>query len=82
MSVITAFAIATFTMPERIGVDAPGILWLLPLAASITVVYKATKLQKIKAANFIKESTILFGSIVVFMAITALVLLALSWLVT
>ena len=38
--------------------------------------------EKIRFANFVKESVILFGSIVIFMAITALVLVAFAWLIT
>jgi hypothetical protein len=57
------------------------MLWLLPLAASIAVVYKATKLPTITAGNFVKEVVVLFGSIVVFIVISALVLYALAWLI-
>ena len=82
MSIIAAFLTATFTIPEKIGVTPQSMLWLLPLVASIAIVYKATKMPKIKAANFLKEVVILFGSIVVFMIITALALCALAWLIT
>jgi len=82
MSTIAAFVLATFTTPENIGVTPKSILWLLPLVAAISVVYKTTKLPKIRFVHFVKESVILFGSIVVFMAITALVLVAFAWLVT
>ena len=82
MSTIAAFIMATFTMPERIGVTSSSMLWLLPLVASISIVYKTTKLPKIRFANFVKESVVLFGSIVIFMAITALVLVAMAWLIT
>jgi len=73
---------ATFTIPEKIGVTPHSMLWLLPLVASISVVYKTTKLPEIRFFHFIKESAILFGSIVIFMAITALVLVAMAWLIT
>ncbi len=73
---------ATFTTPEKIGTTPASMLWLLPLAASITITYKATKLPTITARNFIKEVAMLFGSIVVFIIITALVLWALAWLIT
>jgi hypothetical protein len=58
------------------------MLWLLPLAASIAIAYKATKLPTITAGNFIKEAAILFGSIVVSIIITGLALYALAWLIT
>ena len=73
---------ATFTAPEQIGTNPQSMLWLLPLAAAIAIVYKATKLPKITLGDFLKESGSLFGSIVVFIIITALALYALTWLVT
>jgi hypothetical protein len=82
MSTIAAFVLATFTTPERIGVTPQSMLWLLPLVLSISVVYKTTKLPKIRFLHFIKESVVLFGSIVIFMAITALVLVSMAWLIT
>jgi len=82
MSAIAALVTASFTVPERITVDPQSMLWLLPLVAAIAIVYKATKVPKITAANFLKEVIILFGSIVVFMAVTAMVLGVLGWLIT
>jgi len=82
MSIIAAFVMATFTTPENISVNPKSMLWLLPLVAAISIVYKTTKLPKIRFVHFVKESVVLFGSIVVFMAITALVLCAFAWLVT
>jgi len=82
MSVEAIFVMATFTAPEEIGVNPQSMLWLLPLAAAIAVVYKATKLPTITARNFIKEAAILFGSIIVFIIITALALYSLAWLIT
>jgi hypothetical protein len=76
------FAIATFTAPEQIGTNPQSMLWLLPLAAAIAVVYKATKLPTITAGNFIKEALLLLGSIVVFIIITAVALCTLAWLIT
>ena len=73
---------ATFTTPENISVNPKSMLWLLPLVAAISIVYKTTKLPKIRFVHFVKESVVLFGSIVIFMAITALVLCAFAWLVT
>lgn len=82
MSSFAVFVLASFTSPERIGTNPQSMLWLLPLVASIAVVYKATKFPTIKAGSFIKESAVLFGSIIVFMLVTAMVLCALAWLVT
>ena len=74
--------LATLTSPEQIGTTPQSLLWLLPLVASIAIVYKATKLSTITTANFVKEVIVLFGSIIVFMLITALVLFVFAWLVT
>jgi hypothetical protein len=82
MSMIAAFVLATFTTPENIGVTPQSMLWLLPLVAAISVVYKTTKVPKIRFVHFVKESVVLFSSIVIFMAITALVLVAFAWLIT
>ena len=82
MVTTTAILLADFATPERIGVSPQSMLWLLPLVASIAVVYKATKVQKITAVSFLRETVVLFGSIVIFMIITALVLCAAAWLVT
>jgi hypothetical protein len=49
--------------------------------AAIAVVYKATKLPTIKAGLFLRESVILFASIVVFIVVAALSIHALVWIV-
>jgi len=76
------FVIATFESPEQIGTNPQLMLWLLPLAVAVAVVYKATKLPKITAGAFFKETAVLFGSMVIFIIITALVLYALAWIAT
>jgi hypothetical protein len=82
MSVIEILVIATFTAPEQIRANPQAMLWLLPLAAAIAIVYKATKLPTITAGVFLKEVTLLFGSIVGFIIITALVLFVVVWLIS
>jgi hypothetical protein len=82
MSFMAACIVASFTVPENIGTAPQSMLYLLPLAAAIAVIYKATKLPTITAAKFIKEAAILLGSIVVFIIITALALHALAFLIT
>jgi hypothetical protein len=76
----SSIILAIFALPEKIGVNPQSMLWLLPLVASISIVYKATKIPAIKFASFFKEVIILFGSIVIFMIFTAVVLYALAWL--
>ena len=79
---MVAFLLATFTSPEEIGTTPQSMLWMLPLALSVAVIYKATKLSKIKAYNFIKEALVLFGSIVVFIIFAALALYIFAWVAT
>jgi len=74
----TAAMLAAFTAPEDIKVNLQSMLWMLPLAAAIAIIYKATKLPKITARLFIKETVVLFASIVVFIIAAAAVL----WFVT
>ena len=76
------FFVASLTTPEKVETTPQSMLWLLPLAAAIAAVYKATKLPEITAGNFLKETAALFGSIVLFVAATALVLHAAAWLIS
>ena len=81
MMLTASFIMASFTIPEKIGTTPQSMLWLLPLVASIAIVYKATKLPEINFGNFIKEAVVLFGSIIVFMLVTAIILYSIAWLV-
>ena len=82
MSVLASYIAASFTIPEYIGTSPASLLWLLPLAAAVAVVYKASKLPTITAGKFIKEAIVLFGSIVIFIVVTAVILHLLAVLVT
>lgn len=82
MITITGQIMASFTAPVEITTNPQSLLWLIPLIASISIVYKATKLPAITPVNFIKETLLLSGSIFVFMAMTAAVLFGISWLFT
>jgi hypothetical protein len=82
MPISFMIVLASFLLPENIGATPASLLWLFPLAASIAVAYKATKVPEIKLKSFVKESVILFGSILVFMFVTAMVLFAVNWLAT
>jgi DNA integrity scanning protein DisA with diadenylate cyclase activity len=74
--------IATFTSPETIGTTPQSLLWLLPLIASIVIVYKATKVKTITAAVFLKEIASLFFSILFFIIAVALALHIIDWLIS
>jgi len=81
MPIMDIWIMASFTSPERIGINPQSTLWLIPLVAAIAIVYKATKLPTITLGNFIKETMALFGSTVAFMVITTLVLYVLAWII-
>lgn len=74
--------LASFTTPMRIGTDPASMLWLLPLVATISIVYKATKVGSIRVWAFTKETAALFGSILVFILAAALILYGVAWIVT
>jgi hypothetical protein len=82
MYAMTAFITASFTSPENIGTTPQSLLWLLPLVLAIAVVYKAMKLPTISVGYFIKEVVMLFGSIIIFIAIIAFALYAVARLIT
>ncbi len=81
MLALAADIMAQFRVPEEIGTNPRSLLMVLPLLVAIAVVYKATKVPKVTVGNFLKETILLFGSIFVFMMITALVLAAVAWLI-
>jgi hypothetical protein len=82
MAMLGGILLASFTTPMHINTDPASMLWLLPLVVSIVVVYKATKVHKIRAYPFLKESAVLFGSILVFIIAAALILYGVAWVVT
>ena len=72
--------LSTFLTPEPIGVTPLSVFWALPLIASISIVYKATKVYSVRPKAFAKETAALFGSIVVFLLVAAAILCAIAWL--
>ncbi len=74
--------LASFTTPMSIDTNAASMLWLLPLVVAIAVVYKATKVHQIRVRSFVRETALLIGSIMVFIAVAALILYGVAWLVT
>ena len=74
--------IAVFTEPMHIGTTPTSLLWMLPLLASISIIYKATKLRVIFVKKFIKEVMILFLTLSLFMISVAVVLYFAVWFIT
>jgi hypothetical protein len=82
---MTTFALSllgSFTTPMRIGTDPASMLWLVPLVATISIVYKTTKVSSVRLWPFTKETAALFGSIIVFILVAAVILYGLAWIVT
>jgi hypothetical protein len=75
------YILAGFTSPVHIGSTAKALLWALPLIAVISIVYQALKLEEIKFADFIKQVLLLFGSILIFMIFTAVIIFIIMKLV-
>lgn len=82
MMPLTSIPLASFTVPMKIDTDPASMLWLFPLVIAIAVVYKATKVSKIRALSFIRETAVLIGSILVFIGIAAMILHGVAWFVT
>jgi hypothetical protein len=78
---LAAGVMADFANPEVVGTNPQSLLLLLPAVAAIAIIYKATKLPSIAFGNFLKESVVLFFSIIVFMVVTAMVLTGVAWLI-
>jgi hypothetical protein len=82
MTALSGIVLASFTTPMRIDTDPASMLWLVPLLVSVVVVYKATKVYRIRPYSFVRESSVLLGSILAFIFVAALILYAVAWLVT
>ena len=74
--------LGSFTTPMRIDTNPASMLWLVPLVATISIVYKTTKVGSMRLWHFTKETAALFGSIVVFIVVAAVILYGLAWVVT
>ena len=72
---------ASFTYPVHMDTTAGSLLWIIPLLASISIVYKATKVSSIIPKRFARETFGLFGSILIFITIAAFVLHGIAWLI-
>ncbi len=72
--------LASFLTPENISTVPGSVLFVLPLTVAISVVYKATKVHKILPKAFARECAILFGSIVAFLGVVAIILCRVAWL--
>lgn len=74
--------LASLTAPINIGTNPASMLWMFPLLAAITLIYKATKMRVLLWKRFIKESLILFLTVSAFMIAAVIVLNLITWLIT
>jgi len=81
MMALIGIVVASFSRPMPIDTNPASMLWLLPLVASIAIVYKATKVRAIEPRAFAKECAVLFGSIMVFIIVASLILYVVAWVV-
>jgi hypothetical protein len=80
-NLLSQYILAGFTSPVYIGTTAKALLLALPLIAVISIVYKALKLDEIKFVSFLREAFLLFGSILVFMILAAIIIFVIMKLV-
>lgn len=74
--------LASFTAPIEIGTNPSSMLWMFPLLAAISLVYKATKMRVLLTRKYVLESLLLFLSVSGFMIMAIIVLNLLDWLIT
>lgn len=74
--------LAAFGAPMSIGTDPASMVWMFPLLAAITLIYKATKMRVLLWKRFITETLILFVTVSGFMITAVIVLNLITWLIT
>ena len=69
-----------FRQPMYLPTNIVSLLWTLPICLSIALVYKTLKLQVLTVRLFVREVALLFITLLGFLTLGALLLLALAWL--
>jgi len=67
-----------FTEPMYLPTKPVSLLWILPICLSVSLVYKAIKLEEFRPGLFVREVLFLFGTIIVFLLVIAVVLLIIA----
>ena len=67
-----------FSQPMYVPTKAISLLWALPICFSIAIVYKSVKIEEFKAGLFIREVLLLFITIIGFLIMVSLILLAIA----
>jgi hypothetical protein len=73
--------LANFTVPYETGNSATSLLWILPLLVAIAIVWKVLKLPVITSGKFIRETTVLFCSMLLGYAAVAFALYLIAHLI-
>ena len=71
--------LASFTRPIEIGTTPGSVLWMFPLLAAISIVYKATKIRVLFWDRFLRETVVLVITVSLFMVVTAIALNVIVW---
>ena len=71
-----------FTQPTYIPTNIISLLWAIPICLSISVVYKAIKIEHFAPGYFAREVSLLFVTIICFLIVVAVVLWTIARLVT
>ena len=64
--------------PLTVPTDAWALLWALPISLSIALIYKAIKVHTFRPGPYLREVALLFATIVGFLVVVAVVLLAVT----
>jgi len=70
-----------FKEPMDLPTSVVSLLWVVPICLSISLVYKAIKVEKFTWGFFLREVTLLFATLMGFLAVAAVVLLVVAHLV-
>jgi hypothetical protein len=71
--------LASFAHPIEIGTTPGSVLWMFPLLASISIVYKATKMRVLFWDRFLREVVVLVLTVSVVMVVIAIALNVIVW---
>ena len=70
--------LALFTEPMYLPTTPASLLWVIPICLSVSLVYKAIKIEEFRPGIFVREVAFLFGTILVFLLVIAVVLLVIA----
>ena len=69
-----------FTQPLAVPTTKLSLLWALPICLSISMVYKAIKLEEFRIGVYVREVLLALATIIGFLVVVKLALLAVAYL--